>query len=44
MKNKKNQVPQYYEEVSEWDNQPRKEKIRRKKRKKPYKRDLDTQE
>jgi len=29
--------------LSDWENQPSKEKIRRKKKKKPYKKDLDTQ-
>jgi len=38
MKNKKNN----YNKLSDWENQPSKEKIRRKKKKKPYKRDLDT--
>lgn len=40
MKSKKNN----FNQLSDWDTQPRKEKIRRKKKKKPYKRDLDVQE
>ena len=37
MRNKKNN----YNKLSDWESQPQKEKIRRKKRKKPYKKDLD---
>jgi hypothetical protein len=37
MKNKKNN----YNKLSDWENQPQKQKIRRKKKKKSYKRDLD---
>jgi len=44
MKNKKNRIPQNFEELLEWDDQPQKEKIRRKKKKKPYKKDVDVQD
>jgi hypothetical protein len=40
MKNKKNN----FSKLSDWENQPQKEKIRKKKKKKPYKRDLDSQD
>ena len=39
MRNKKNN----YNKLSDWESHPKKEKIRRKKKKKSYKKDLDVE-